>query len=81
MVLYKMFEQYGFIYTDWLTKETTDKEMHNGKISWHSDMKPDKMYHVAQYSWTSLQVFINPLVASLPQHQHLFAARTLAEYG
>ena len=67
-------ESSGFIYSDWLTKEMRNKakeDMHRKDLV--AEMKPDKMYHVAQHLWTSLQVFINPLVASLPQHQHLFA--------
>ncbi|KAL3780208.1 hypothetical protein HJC23_007532 [Cyclotella cryptica] len=36
------------------------------------DMQEGKSYSVAQHLRTSLQVFINPMVASLPQHAHLF---------
>ena len=67
-------ESSGFIYSDWLTKEMRAKALQDkARTDLVAAMKSDKMYHVAQHLWTSLQVFINPLVASLPEHQHLFA--------
>merc|ERR1712071_672353 len=34
---------------------------------------PNGKVYNAQHIWTQMQVFINPVVASLPEHQHLFA--------
>lgn len=34
---------------------------------------PDGKPYNAQHIWLTMMVFINPVVASLPEHQHLFA--------
>mmetsp|Transcript_32032 Transcript_32032/g.67341 ORF Transcript_32032/g.67341 Transcript_32032/m.67341 type:complete len:383 (-) Transcript_32032:206-1354(-) len=69
-------ESMGFIYSDILTKEMRKKaQTDSNRRDLVEDMKTQNrtQYAVAQHLWTSLQVFINPLVASLPDHQHLFA--------
>ena len=68
-------EAAGFVYSESLTKEMRGKAQ---KDSQRKDLidamkKSDKSFSVAQHLWTTLQVFINPLVASLPEHAHLFA--------
>eukprot|EP00956_Cyclotella_meneghiniana_P036374 scaffold124816_cov23-Cyclotella_meneghiniana.AAC.1 len=64
----------GFLYSDELTREMKNKAQ---KDSQRKDiipaMDPTKNYHVGQHLWTTLQVYINPLVASLPEHAHLMA--------
>jgi len=36
-------------------------------------MRDDHLYFVGQHIYLNVQVFINPMVASLPEHSHLFA--------
>lgn len=69
-------EAAGFVYSETLTKEMKGKAMQDRE---RKDLVDDMItknrtsYGVAQHLWTTLQVFINPLVASLPEHAHLFA--------
>lgn len=73
-------ESYGFVYSDYLTKlvrGTARKEQHQNIAS----PVEGKTYN-AQHVWGTLNVFINPAVASLPQHQHLFAEEAcFKDYG
>lgn len=68
-------EAAGFVYSEHLTKTARglagrDTQLKNLTL----EMKQtDKGHSVAQHLRTSLQVFINPMVASLPDHAHLFA--------
>uniref|UniRef100_A0A7S2YSX7 Methyltransferase type 11 domain-containing protein n=1 Tax=Entomoneis paludosa TaxID=265537 RepID=A0A7S2YSX7_9STRA len=63
----RKFESYGFIYDDKLTQQIrvlmrTDQSLrHLGGPKWNG-----------AYVRLSLKVFINPVVAALPQHAHLF---------
>mmetsp|Transcript_29752 Transcript_29752/g.54638 ORF Transcript_29752/g.54638 Transcript_29752/m.54638 type:complete len:127 (-) Transcript_29752:223-603(-) len=70
-------ESSGFVYSESLTKEMRDKSRSDSnRLDLVNDMKkPDakSTYSVAQHLWGTMQVFINPLVASLPEHAHLFA--------
>jgi len=69
-------EAAGFVYSGILTNEMkAEAQKDNQRKDLVDDMiKQNKpSYHVAQHLWTTLQVFINPLVASLPEHAHLFA--------
>ena len=69
-------ESSGFIYNDYLTTEMRKKAKEDSaRLDLVEDMKTKGRNHyaVAQHLWTTLQVYINPLVASLPEHQHLFA--------
>ena len=72
-------EMMGFVYSESLTKKMHAEAK---KDSQRKDLVEDMVtqgrnsYHVAQHLWNTLQVFINPMVASLPQHAHL-----LAEHG
>jgi hypothetical protein len=64
----RKFESYGFRYSEDLTKETR---------SWaaqeHANLTlPDGSKPNPQHIWLSMKVFVNPAVAALPQHAHLF---------
>ena len=67
-------EAAGFVYSDYMTKSVRsiamlDQQLKNLTL----DMKPDHLYFVGQHIYLNMQVFINPMVASLPEHAHLFA--------
>ena len=67
----------GFVYSEYLTNEMTSKASQDkGRNDLVTAMKSDQTYSVGQHIWSTMQVFINPLVASLPEHAHL-----LAEHG
>lgn len=70
-------EMMGFVYSEHLTNEMKSKasqdKMRNDIVA---AMETNKTYSVGQHIWSTMQVFINPLVASLPEHAHL-----LAEHG
>jgi len=69
-------EAMGFVYSAILTQEMRKKAGEDtNRLDLVKDMKRlnKTSYSVAQHLRTSLQVFINPLVASLPEHAHLFA--------
>lgn len=65
------YQSYGFIYSQQLTDKVR---------SWASEEKeakeaanaPNGEPYNAQHIWLSMKVFINPAVASLPEHAHLF---------
>lgn len=65
----RKYESYGFRYSPELTKEIRDvaiKEKSQGKTA------PNGEPYNAQHVWLTMKVFINPMVAALPQHAHLF---------
>lgn len=68
------FESYGFVYSEILTKNIRDtaRKEKGAKIQ---SMVEGQHYN-PQHLFGSMLVFINPAVASLPEHQHL-----LAEHG
>jgi hypothetical protein len=75
---------FGFVYDDRLTniiREVAVQESHHAKANEHNasdrfaSIGPDGEPFNAQHIWTTMLVFINPVVASLPQHQHLMAER------
>lgn len=70
-------ESAGFVYSESLTIEMRDKaRLDSSRLDLVKDMKKPGAktnYGVAQHLWSTMQVFINPLVASLPEHAHLFA--------
>jgi hypothetical protein len=60
---------FGFIHSPSLTqdlRQVAQKEQFTG-------IAPNGIKLNAQHVWLSMQVFINPAVASLPQHAHLMA--------
>jgi len=66
----RKYEAYGFKYDDKLTHELKiigAKEKAN-----HTLFPPNDEEYNAQHVWTSMKVSINPTVAALPQHAHLF---------
>jgi len=62
------FQMFGFTYSDHLTKMVR-KSAKKGRYQ----KLPNGEEFNGQHIWTSMMVFINPQVASLPQHQHLLA--------
>lgn len=74
-------EMMGFLYSDELTKVMKE---YAGKDRGRRDiipaMDPTKNYSVGQHLWSTLQVYINPLVASLPEHAHLMAEHGCYEH-
>ena len=67
-------EAAGFVYSEFLTKKSRsialkDQQLKNLTL----DMRDDHLYFVGQHIYLNVQVFINPMVASLPEHSHLFA--------
>ncbi|EJK60904.1 hypothetical protein THAOC_18679 [Thalassiosira oceanica] len=69
-------EAAGFVYSESLTLEMKDKakaDVRRNDLTDAMKKSDNKSFSVAQHLWTTMQVFINPLVASLPEHAHLFA--------
>jgi len=68
------FEAAGLVYSNSLTQEVRSvAQRDQGLKNLTLDMKPDHLYYVGQHIYLNMQVFINPMVASLPQHAHLFS--------
>ncbi|KAL7478980.1 hypothetical protein ACHAW6_004730 [Cyclotella cf. meneghiniana] len=67
-------EAAGLVFSQSLTDEARAVAMKDSsRKDLTKHMREDYMYFVGQHLWLSLQVFINPMVASLPRHSHLFA--------
>jgi len=67
-------EAAGFVYSEHLTstvRATAMKDSSRKDLT--LDMKEENLYFVGQHIYMNAQVFINPMVASLPEHAHLFA--------
>jgi Methyltransferase domain len=65
----RKYESYGFRYDANLTQQVRDWAMReNGQ----NIMGPIGQKYNAQHVYLSMKVFINPVVASLPEHAHLF---------
>lgn len=64
------FQSYGFIYSPELTERIRDVATQERKDRITS---PNGKSYGASHIFLNMQVFINPMVASLPQHAHLFA--------
>lgn len=63
-------ESYGFVFSPELSNSIRDiarAENNNGSKG------PDEKPYTPQHIRMSMMVFINPSVASMPEHQHLFA--------
>lgn len=73
------FQLYGFQYSEALTKsirEVALTEMQEAKRD--VDVRPESRgpngeYWNGQHIWLTMMVFVNPAVASLPEHAHLLA--------
>ena len=67
----RKYEAYGFKYDSKLTKELRGIARQEKKSN-QTQFPPNDEEYNAQHVWTSMKVFINPAVAALPQHAHLF---------
>lgn len=67
----RKFETFGFRYSDDLTKEVRSWAIHEKNQKQTVPFVPDQTY-TPQHVWLSMKVFVNPVVASLPAHHHLF---------
>lgn len=65
------FESFGFVYSAYLTDQ-----IKKVAVEHRDDLAPNNQTYNAQHVWTTMMVFINPSVASLPQHNHI-----LSEHG
>jgi len=66
----RKYESYGFRYDEALTKvirKTASEERAS-----NTTFPPNEEKFNSQHIWTSMKVFINPTVAALPEHAHLF---------
>ena len=71
-------EAAGFVYSEFLTKKSRSIAMKDQQLkNLTLDMRDDHLYFVGQHIYLNVQVFINPIVASLPEHSHLFAEVSL----
>lgn len=61
------FESQGFVHSKYLSKLIRNAALDGMKESFPNG----RPFH-AQHIWLSMQVFINPAVSSLPEHDHLF---------
>jgi hypothetical protein len=64
------FTMFGFVYSEKLSNMAR-------KVAFEERTRkleaPNGVYYNAQHLWVGLKIFINPYVASLPQHVHLLA--------
>jgi SAM-dependent methyltransferase len=67
----RKFETLGFKYSEALTQEVRGWASQENRMNIMTPFAPGKRYN-AQHVWLTMKVFINPVVASLPQHDHLF---------
>jgi Methyltransferase domain len=70
----RKYESYGFRYDAQLTDEIrqvarSESELPEGDAD---SVAPNGDKYNAQHVWLSMKVFINPVVAALPEHAHLF---------
>jgi hypothetical protein len=61
------FQSFGFVYSDDLTQQIREVAGNN------RDPAPNGDTYNGQHIWTNMLVFINPAVASLPEHEHLLS--------
>ena len=66
----RKYESYGFKYDAELTNTVRDVAKQEG--NWKNATAPNGEYYNAQHVWLTMKVFVNPVVAALPQHAHLF---------
>jgi hypothetical protein len=66
----RKYESYGFHYDEFLTQKVRSiASAEKGNVT---AIAPNGRKYNAQHIWLSMKVFINPAVASMPQHAHLF---------
>jgi hypothetical protein len=68
------FQSFGFVYSDYLTLQVRDAAR-QARLS----SSPNNSTYVAQHIWLHMLVFINPTVASLPEHAHLLSELSCAD--
>mmetsp|Transcript_10124 Transcript_10124/g.11359 ORF Transcript_10124/g.11359 Transcript_10124/m.11359 type:complete len:413 (+) Transcript_10124:143-1381(+) len=71
----RKYEAYGFKYDDTLTQQIRKvgmEEHFNKNTTADGTFPVNGESYNAQHVWTSMKVFLNPVVAALPQHAHLF---------
>lgn len=66
----RKYEAYGFRYDDQLTQAV--RKTASAETNAKNETAPNGKYYNSQHIWLSMKVFINPVVAALPQHAHLF---------
>jgi len=66
----RKYESYGFRYDQKLTDRV--RWFAQQELRWKNETAPNGEDYNAQHVWLSMKVFVNPVVASLPQHAHLF---------
>ena len=65
------FESFGFKYSSSLTQKV--RHIATNERDHGTALGPDGSEYNAQHVWLTMQVYINPAVASLPEHTHLFS--------
>jgi hypothetical protein len=68
------FQSFGFVYSDYLTKQVRVAAQDS-----KSTQAPNNSTYVGQHIWLHMLVFINPTVASLPEHAHLLSELSCAD--
>ncbi|KAL3775429.1 hypothetical protein ACHAW5_007153 [Stephanodiscus triporus] len=65
----------GFVYSDLLTNEIRNKGKQDNALTVTNPRNESdtKTFNTGQHVWLTMLVFINPHVASRPEHAHLFA--------
>jgi hypothetical protein len=66
----RKYESYGFHYDDTLTQKV--RALASAEKKNETAIAPNGKSYNAQHIWLSMKVFVNPAVASMPQHAHLF---------
>lgn len=69
----RKYEAYGFKYDAKLTEEVRNvaRDEANPRNT-NGTVAPNGESYNAQHVWLTMKVFVNPVVAALPQHAHLF---------
>jgi hypothetical protein len=68
------FQSFGFVYSEYLTNQVREAAR-DAKYT----IAPNNSTYFAQHIWLHMLVFINPTVASLPQHAHLLSELSCAD--
>lgn len=68
------FQSFGFVYSEHLTKQ-----VRNAAAEGKSTPSPNNSTYKGQHIWLHMLVFINPTVASLPEHAHLLSELACAD--
>jgi hypothetical protein len=68
------FQSFGFVYSEYLTKQ-----VRNAALQANYSKAPHNSTYNGQHIWLHMLVFINPTVASLPDHAHLLSELSCAD--